>query len=264
MVTASIKQLQHLGSMEKYSTSKTNLIVKYFEIDKKAKYYFENFRFDNGDELPFKKKEEYILNASVLNTIMLIQTNSVLKSRLLKNKSTGFWKKISFQVNLIKDDLKHNLPSSERNITRVYSNYIEKGYISLISKKFGSQNSRKVNNEVSKLIEDISKQFNSNNAVLIKEKLNLFLEGSIQIIKSDSSDFYTNNDFNGLIIGVAAIRNNRVIKSSDKKDTSHELLRKEIDLSNIFFDTFSKLDTEIKVKLLEQFLSIIDLVNKTK
>ena len=115
-----------------------------------------------------------------------------------------------------------------------------------------------------KLIQDISKQINSNNAVLLKKKLNLFLEGSIQIIKSDSSDFYANNDFKGLIIGVAAIRNNRVIKSNDTKDTSHELLRKEIDLSNIFFDTFSKLDTEIKVKLLEQFLSIIDLVNKTK
>lgn len=239
-----------------------NLIVKLFEIDKQAEYFFKNFRFDNGDELPLNHQKTYTLNASVLNSIKLIQTNPILKSKLLKNKATGFWKKISIQVNLAKNDLNHNLPSNERRIKGSYINYLEQGYNSLISKRFGSQNSRKVDEKVLKLLDNIAKQFKSNSPALIKLKLDSFLEGNIQVIDSKSGNLYNNKDFKGLNIGIGAIKNNHISEKEIQQYNSYQLLKKERYLSNNFYDSFSKLDIETRIKLLEQFLSIVDLIKK--
>lgn len=245
------------------NSGKTNLIIQFFEIDKKAKYFFENFRFDNGNELPSKNREKYILNASVLNTIMLIQANPVLKSQFLKDKSTGFWKKISFLINLVKDDLKHNLPSNERRLKDVYFNYLDEGYNSLISKTFGSQNSRKVDERVLRLLDDIAKQVKSEKPTLIKENLDSFLKGEARIQKTDGSeDYYENKDFAGLSISRAAIKDNCIPKTQRAEYTAYKLLKREMNLSNNFYESFSKLDLEVRIKLFEQFISIIDLVKK--
>ncbi|WP_264561729.1 hypothetical protein [Flavobacterium sp. N2155] len=242
--------------------SNENLIVKLFEIDKQAEYFFKNFRFDNGDELPLNYQEKYTLNASILNSIKLIQTNPILKSKLLKNKATGFWKKISIQVNLAKNGLNHNLPSNERRIKGSYISYLEQGYNSLISKRFGSQNSRKVDEKVLKLLEDIVKQFKSDSPTLIKLKLDSFLEGNIQVIDAESGGLYNNEDFKGLNISTGAIKNNHLSEKEIQQYDSYQLLKKEMYLSNNFYDCFSKLDIEIRIKLLEQFLSLVDLVKK--
>ena len=241
-----------------------NFIIKLFEIDKKARYFFRNFRFDNGDELPLHNQEKYTLNASVLNSIKLIQANSILKTQLLKNKTTGFWRKISIQVNSAKDNLNHNLPSNERRLKGVYSNYLEQGYTSLISKKFGSQNSRKVDEMVLKLFDDIVKQFKSDSPVLIKEKFDSFLNGNIQVMDSESGGIYNNEDFKGLNISIGAIKRNyfsrkEIIQQYD----SYQLLKKEMNLSNNLYDSFSNLDIKTRIKLLEQFLSLVDLVKKS-
>lgn len=243
-------------------THNENLIVRLFEVDKQAEYFYKNFRFDNGDELPLNYQEKYTLNASVLNSIKLIQTNPILKSKLLKNKATGFWKKISIQANLAKNDLNHNLPSNERRIKGSYISYLEQGYNSLISKRFGSQNSRKVDEKVLKLLDSIAKQFKSNSPALIKLKLDSFLEGNIQVIDSESGSLYNNKDFKGLNVGIGAIKNNHISEKEIKQYDSYQLLKKEMYLSNNFYDSFSKLDIETRIKLLEQFLSLIDLVKK--
>ncbi|MFV0151110.1 hypothetical protein OBJ95_12730 [Empedobacter falsenii] len=167
-----------------------NLIVKTFEIDKKAKFYFKNYRFKNGDQLSAITQDKYLTNSSVLNSIRLIYSNPILKNKLLKDKSTGFWKKITVQINLSKEELNHSLPLNERRLKESYENYIEIGYKSLVSKKFGTQNSRKVNKKVLTLLEDISKQFDSKSPALLKSKLDLFLQNDLQIINSNNDNFY--------------------------------------------------------------------------
>ncbi|MGV0832842.1 hypothetical protein ACTS9D_11585 [Empedobacter brevis] len=238
-----------------------NLIVKTFEIDKKAKFYFRNYRFENGDQLSKMTQDKYLTNSSVLNSISLIYSNPILKNKLLKDKSTGFWKKITIQVNLSKEDLNHSLPLNERRLKESYENYIELGYKSLVSKKFGTQNSRKVNKKVLTLLEDISKQFNSKSPALLKSKLDLFIQNDLQIISSKNGDFHNPLDFSNLNISTGAIAYN-YLNGNSEQIVTYDLLKHENELSNTFFDSLENLDIESRIKLLKQFLSIIDLVNE--
>ena len=136
--------------------------------DEQAKYFFKTYRFEDGTCLTEKRQKEYIANAEILNAIKtLFDINKATK----KYKKKLFWELISEGITSLENDI-HSLPKNIRRLREKYLNYQAKGYIILIHKNYGNQNSRKVNSGIRDLILSIQKQFSTKNP----EKSILFMK----------------------------------------------------------------------------------------
>lgn len=238
----------------------TNLFDFLYEKDLAAEFFYHNYRFVDGTELSKFHQTTYTINASLLNTIRLIEANPRLISKLLKNKKTGLWDVLTLQLKFTKDQIKHKLPSSKSRIKKVYGEYLTNGYPWLISEKFGNSNSRKVDDNVSKLLNAISEQIKSTNSTLIKKSLDSFIAGNLKVYKISSTEAFTCQDFEALKISRGTIDYNVSLKIN--KSSNLEVIKEEMKVSNQLFCELKKFNPERRVNLMKQFIGIIELIKK--
>ncbi len=131
-----------------YKTTQNSKFIDYLEQDATAVAYYKNYTLDNGSALPDKNINEYIANATVLNTIGIIVNNRTAKSKALGGKSTKLWDKMANIIqNLPKHTFPHSLPKNVRRLKQKYKAYKSNGYEALIHKGFCNDNSEKINEE---------------------------------------------------------------------------------------------------------------------
>lgn len=164
-----------------------------YEVDPEATAYFFS-KAKCGVELKGAKAQEYVTNASVLNTcIKLYESAAATQKRLFGDKYD--WGKMATVIETLRKHFGHTLPASTLRFRKKVNEYKANGYPSLISGKFGNQCARKVDYKTERLILSIAilpnKPWNRN----VFELYNSFVTGELDIYDYESGELYNPDDF---------------------------------------------------------------------
>lgn len=240
-----------------------NAIEKYYNYDEKAEFFFKHFRLIDGRFLERKIQSNYVIDASILNTIIFIENN--YKNLILGRKKTGFWSKITGFVNDIdKSKINHSLPKSEKHIKLKCNQYKNRGYIVFVNGLYGNNNSRKIDNSVENLLKSIREQVEEPITYpKISNILQKFLKNEVIITDKTNNLSFRTEDFEVeklKNISLSSIKNYVNIKLDEPKYNQLNIWESEI--SNDFFYKLKQLDQQKRISLLTQFTEIISIVNE--
>lgn len=190
-----IKIIEFLGC-DPYKKVKVSKFEDHIRPDVSAVEFFSSFKLSDGRNLPEDTQKEYVATAEVLNAIKQIAGSQSARRRALGNKTGQLWKRLPDIVQSINQkNYPHNLPTNERRLKQKYSNYIKEGFTSLISKKFGNNNSRKVSSQIETLLLSLYCLPNKPYANEVYEKYMQFLAGSFEIADTKTGEVFQREDF---------------------------------------------------------------------
>ncbi|MCB9245946.1 MAG: hypothetical protein H6606_05900 [Flavobacteriales bacterium] len=181
-------------------TAKQHDFESRIHVDVEAAEFFSNYRLPDNRNLPHDVQIEYCINAQIYNAITAFTTNLKARRRSLGG-SSGFnlWEIVSERVNgLNKKRYPHSLPTNPRSIQRRYNAYKKQGYQALVHKNYCNNNSRKVDENLERLILSLyclpNKPYSKSVADLYGEfiaaKLEVFDASTGELF--DPADFYNN------------------------------------------------------------------------
>jgi hypothetical protein len=120
------------------SSAKLNLETDYQAID-----FFANFTLADGRHLTQQKQLQLVANAQILNAVIKIKNERTLARKSRGISTRDMWADIIADVKSVKKELNHSLQCSPRLKEQV-DEYVQNGYLSLISAKFMNSNAAKV------------------------------------------------------------------------------------------------------------------------
>lgn len=133
-----------------YKTTKHNRFRDLLVTDIKAEAFYKDYTLPNGTALPEKNINEYIANASILNTVKTVVNMRKSSAKSLGGRAKKLWEAISEVIqNLPRHTYPHSLPKNVRRLKEKYKAYHSNGYEALIHKGFCNDNSEKINKEAS-------------------------------------------------------------------------------------------------------------------
>ena len=163
-----------------------------YETDQNAVAFFHD-RAKTGLELSPEKIKEYVTNASVLNCCIKLYNRAATAQKLMGRKYN--WEDMVQAIKALKDEFGHTLPTSALRFRKKVNEYRDGGYGSLISGKFGNQNTRKVDYQTERLILGLAvlpnKPFNTN----IAEMYNMFVCGELDVYDPKTGELMNPDDF---------------------------------------------------------------------
>ncbi|MFK2046209.1 kinase, partial [Bacteroides fragilis] len=125
------------------------------KIDDAARTFFEDYRYDKAGEmvsLTERKKEEYTINASVLNELISILNDREGYRKALGGSTKKVWETIIGTADRLRDSYGHTLPENAARLKDKINQYKKEGYSCLISKKMGNDNTLKITEEAGNMI----------------------------------------------------------------------------------------------------------------
>lgn len=129
-----------------HKTVKNYKFIDYLETDQDALSFYKGHLLSNGEHLPKPNILQYVAEASILNAIKTIVTNTTAKRKALGGGATKLWDKLSTVIQALpQHTYPHSLPSNVRSLKRKYKAYNQNGYTALIHKGFSNTNSEKIN-----------------------------------------------------------------------------------------------------------------------
>ncbi len=180
-----------------------------YEVDQQAVAFFFS-KEKCGVALPREKAQEYITNASVLNTCIKLYERAATAQKLFGGKYD--WSMMAATIEVLRKHVGHTLPASILRFRKKVNDYKSNGYPCLISGKFGNQSARKVDHKTERLIIGIAvlphKPWNTN----VLELYNSFVTGELDVYDPDSGELFNPDDFtdkNGepMVLSEATITN---------------------------------------------------------
>ena len=163
--------------------------------DRKAISFFSEYRLENNRILPTEKAKEYCNNAMFLNAIGEMQRNMSAKRKALGGQKTGIWQSLSNVINDLRGEYEHTLPGNPLRLKEKFRQYKDEGYDSLVHSNFGNQNSRKVNDEISKLLLSLSAMTNNPFVEHVHEMYMRFHAGDLLVVNTKTAEQYNRFDF---------------------------------------------------------------------
>lgn len=149
---------------------KKSWFAQHYEADIKAFDFFSVHRYgDVNKKLDSKLIQEYIYNASVLNTVIKLKENRKDYMRALGVSNINIWESLSNDVNTFRE-VPHKLPSSSRGLRMKCNEYISSGYIALVSGKLTNKNAAKLkeHKQFALIDELLAKHTNLSNEIICK------------------------------------------------------------------------------------------------
>ncbi|GAB6010823.1 kinase [Viscerimonas tarda] len=125
------------------------------KLDDKARTFYEAFEYDlNGVQthLSEKLKDEYTINASVLNVLIRDLNDKVALTKALNNSRRDLWDIITGSCEKLRETYGHTLPNNTARLKDKINRYKKEGYGSLISGKIGNSNTLKITGEAGRQI----------------------------------------------------------------------------------------------------------------
>ncbi|MFD2874077.1 hypothetical protein ACFS5N_16460 [Mucilaginibacter ximonensis] len=182
-----------------------HIMERFYRVDSDAVAYYTTYRFENGTYLRPEYQERYITNASVLQAALRLR-KARIDDRRNKGGKTGdvnetVWKDaISFRKYLLdKDNVEHTLPDNYRTFMDTLKAFECEGYETLISKKHGNQNTRKVTDTTLNLLECLFAGTKKKpTATEVHRRYDAFINGYMQAINGDTGEAYDPKDFKAL------------------------------------------------------------------
>lgn len=167
-------------------------ILSNYEMDQAAVAFFYD-RSKTGIDLDEKNKREYIINASVLNCCIKLYERARDSQRLFGGKYN--WDMMAKTIETLRKELGHTLPASTLRFRKKVNDYKRNGYGSLISGKFGNQNTRKVDYKTKLLVRGLvvlpNKPYNSN----VHEMYISFVCGELDVYNPKTGELFNPDDF---------------------------------------------------------------------
>lgn len=180
-----------------------------YEVDQQATAFFFS-KEKCGVALPREKAQEYITNASVLNTCIKLYERAATAQKLFGGKYD--WSMMAATIEILRKHFGHTLPASTLRFRKKVNEYKANGYACLISGKFGNQCARKVDHKTERLILGIAvlpnKPWNTN----VLELYNSFVTGELDVYDPETGEMFNPDDFtdkNGepMVLSEATITN---------------------------------------------------------
>lgn len=207
-----------------------------------------------GVELLPEKAQEYVTNASVINTCIKLYNTASDCQRLFGGRYK--WEEMTAAIEALRKHFRHTLPASVLRFRKKVNEYKANGYGSLISGKFGNQCARKVSYRTERLILSIAIQSYKPWNTDVLEQYNAFVTGEYDVFDYETGALYDPGDFTDkkgepLVLSEATIcnylnkpKNKMLIQKSTMSYTAfmHEVMphmhrhHGEFSLSKVSFD----------------------------
>lgn len=166
---------------------------KNYEVDQRAVVWYNEWATRQKGASQ-KHVQEYVVNASVLNTcIKLYRSASSIRKTMGCEKYD--WVQMQEAVEYYRQLTGHTLPESMLRFRKRVVAYMEQGYESLLSGKFGNQNTRKVSHQVERLVLAIAVQPNKPWNTSVWEMYNAFVTGEHQVWDWETGELLNPDDF---------------------------------------------------------------------
>lgn len=166
---------------------------KNYEIDQQAVVWYNRWATTQKGATQ-KHVQEYITNASVLNTVVKLYNSS--RAILQTMGGDKFeWDRMQEAVEYYRAQTGHTLPESMLRFRKRVMAYRENGYESLLSGKWGNQNTRKVSHQVERLVLAIAIQPNKPWNTSVWEQYNAFVTGELQVWDWETGELLQPDDF---------------------------------------------------------------------
>lgn len=171
-----------------------NWFASHWEVDDAARSFYSRYRLASGKPLEPEQQQEYTLNASALQSVIRLM-NDVKMKRAVMQGSKIRWEEMVGAISFFQKEFGHSLPLSVNRFKAKVKDFQERSYISLISRKFGNQNTRKVNVNIERLVLGLAtlpnKPWNTN----VGEMYNDFIEGRLQVCDPETGEIFNPADF---------------------------------------------------------------------
>lgn len=149
-----------------------------YQRDQAAIVFF-NDRNKTGLDLKPEKKEELIVNASVLNTCIRLYERAKTVQRLMGNDY--HWEKMSEAIKSLQQQYGHTLPTSPHRFRKKVAEYRKSGYASLLSGKFGNQCARRMSALEERVVVSIACLENQPYNTTVREMYEMFVYGELEV-----------------------------------------------------------------------------------
>lgn len=121
-------------------------------IDYKAREFFDEFRFSNGQSLPIEVQREYTINCSVLKLLQNLINERKSLRKALGGDTKKLWETVIGVAESLRSNPGHTLPESSARLQDSLRKFKTIGYASVISGKYGNQNTVKIDDAAAELL----------------------------------------------------------------------------------------------------------------
>lgn len=200
---------------EKYGDMEQNVLKDWFgqhyRLDAKAREFYTRFRFGDGGTLPPEKINEYTVNASVLQAVVAVVSDTNIMRRAMHGPAVN-WGEIVGVISFYQAETGHTLPKSAHRFRDTVKQFQAEGYEVLISKKFRNQNTRKVSYNIERLILSLDSQPERPYNTTVAEMYNMFVKGELTVADPETGEVFEPSRFvdkkgNPLVLSEATIAN---------------------------------------------------------
>ena len=156
-----------------------------YQRDQTAITFF-NDREKTGLDLKAEKIEEYIVNASVLNTCIRLYDRAKTAQRLMGKDYQ--WEKMADAIKSLQEQYGHTLPTSPNRFRKKVAEYRKGGYAALLSGKFGNQCARLMGKLEEKVVVSIACLDNQPYNTTVREMYEMFVYGELEVWDYDTGE----------------------------------------------------------------------------
>ena len=167
-------------------------VTSHYQIDQGAMAFFHDRR-KTGLDLTPEKVQEYVVNASVLNTCIALYDRAAAYRKLMGE--TYDWKMMAKVVEVLKEKYHHTLPASMLRFKQKVNQYRKGGYAALISGKFGNQNTRKVDMKLERLVLGLWCLPNKPYGSQVRDLYDSFICGELDAYDVKTGELFNPDDF---------------------------------------------------------------------
>lgn len=117
-------------------------------FDEKARLFFAGYTLPDGSLLKEDKQQEYLVNASVLNKLIEMESTQKRQRAQRGNRTPVSWDGIVSSCEQLRESYGHTLPKSAARLKVKMREYARDGYACLVSGKLCNANTTKITPEV--------------------------------------------------------------------------------------------------------------------
>ena len=169
-----------------------NWVRENYDYDQRAYAFFSDPE-QCGVELPRRHVREYTVNAGVISAAVALY-NSAKAQHTVMGEAYD-WDMMAEAIDVLKQEYGHTLPTSTLRFRKKVAEFKKKGYLCLISGKFGNQSARKVDHKTERLILGLAvlpnKPFNSN----VHDMYLSFVCGELEVYDPETGELFCPDDF---------------------------------------------------------------------
>jgi len=212
-----------------YKLSRHNFFREHLVPDRDAIQYFGNYKLPDGDYLSTKLAKQYHDNVMFMKGCNTVHQKVVIERVKREITKVGIWQQLSFIVNDLKPEYSHKLPSNYKRLQVKCDDFSKNGYAAIIHSGYGNYNSKKVNEEIEKLILSLYVLNNKPYVSAVASMYLDFLNSKIDVVDIQSGEMFNLDNFYNskgvpIVISESTIWNyinnpkNRAIVDSQRND----------------------------------------------